>query len=92
MKNLIIIFVILFIMISINSLTAQFNPNSLEIKISRIVKNYVDTNSAGMVVGVTRKKGIHPVIEHRYFFGHIRKDTTSPRPDSLTIFHIGSEI
>ncbi|MEO8210972.1 MAG: serine hydrolase [bacterium] len=90
MKKFITFFVILFTITSINSLTAQFNPDSLQVKINRIVKNYVDTNSAGMVVGVIRKDGVTPVITHRYTFGHIRKDTTSPRPDSLTIFHIGS--
>lgn len=90
MKKLVTLFVILFAITSINSLTAQFDTDSLQVRISRIVKDYIDTNSAGMVIGVIRKEGSTPVIERRYSFGHIRKDTTSPRPDSLTIFHIGS--
>jgi len=93
MKKLLAIFVILFIITSVDSITAQFNPDSLQIRISRIVKNYVDTNSAGMVIGVIRKEGNTPVIERRYSFGHIRKDTTSPRPDSMTISHrLGNKI
>lgn len=69
---------------------SQFNPDSLQTRISRIVKNYVDTNKAAVVVGIIRKEGNSPVISRRFTFGHIRRDTTSPRPDSLTIFHIGS--
>lgn len=68
---------------------SQFNPDSLHIRISRIVKQYVDSNKAGMVVGVIRKQG-NNTLNRRYSFGHVRRDSTSPVPDSLTIFHIGS--
>jgi CubicO group peptidase (beta-lactamase class C family) len=68
---------------------AQFSPDSLHIRISRIVKQYVDSNKAGMVVGVIRKQGVN-TLNRRYSFGRVRRDTTSPVPDSLTIFHIGS--
>ncbi|MBS1518082.1 MAG: serine hydrolase [Bacteroidetes bacterium] len=69
--------------------SAQFNPDSLERKVSRIVREYVDTNKAGMVIGVIRKEG-NDLLSKRFSYGHVRKDTSSPRPDSLTIFHIGS--
>ncbi|MFZ1320228.1 MAG: serine hydrolase [Ignavibacteria bacterium] len=82
-------FLLLFLLLIILPIQAQFNPDSLEIKISRIVKEYVDTNKAGMVIGVVRAEG-NDVMSKRFSFGHVRKDTSSPRPDSLTIFHIGS--
>lgn len=71
------------------TLNGQFNPDSLQSRVNRIVKNYVDTNKAAMVIAVVRKQG-NDYIAHRFSFGHVRKDTNSPRPDSLTIFHIGS--
>jgi len=87
-----IIFVCFIILSSIinENLYSQFNPDSLQARISRIVKKYVDTNKAGMVVGIIRKEGNTPILSRRYSFGHIRRDTNFPRPDSLTIFHIGS--
>lgn len=69
---------------------AQFNLDSLEAVANRITKKYVDTNRAGVMIGVIIKKGNMPIYERRYAYGHIRVDTTSPRPDSLTIFQLGS--
>ena len=83
------IILIYIILMNLSFVRAQFNPDSLEIKVSRIVKEYVDTNKAGMVIGVIRAEG-NDVMSKRFSFGHVRKDTLSPRPDSLTIFHIGS--
>jgi len=71
------------------NLYSKFNPDTLEARVSRILKKYVDTNHAGLVIGVIRKEGSTPILSRRYSFGHIRHDTNSPRPDSLTIFHIG---
>lgn len=89
MKKLLIIFLLpLIFFISENS-NSQFNPDSLQARVDRIVKKFVDTNKAAMVIGVIRKEGTNN-INRRFTFGHIRKDTNSPRPDSLTIFHIGS--
>ncbi len=70
-------------------LNAQFNPDSLRERVNRIVKQYVDTNKASMVVGIIRKEG-NKVLNRKYTYGHLRKDTTSPRTDSLTVYHIGS--
>lgn len=88
MKKIYIILVYIILM-NLTFVRAQFNPDSLEIKVSRIVREYVDTNKAGMVIGVVRAEG-NDVMSKRFSFGHVRKDTSSPRPDSLTIFHIGS--
>lgn len=68
---------------------SQFNQDSLQLKISRIVRSYVDTNKAALVIGIIRKEGTD-YFSKRYSFGHLRSDTASPRPDSLSIFHIGS--
>ncbi|HRI85970.1 MAG TPA: serine hydrolase [Ignavibacteria bacterium] len=83
-----LVFTVIFFL-QLYPLQAQFDPDSLELKISRIVREYVDTNKAGMVVGVIRNDGSNN-LSRRFSYGHIRKDTNSPRPDSLTIFHIGS--
>ena len=88
MKKIFLLLIYLYIL-NCTNVQAQFNPDSLEIKISRIVKEYIDTNKAGMVIGVVRAEG-NDVMSKRFSFGHVRKDTISPRPDSLTIFHIGS--
>ncbi len=90
MRKLILLFTLILFLILIQTSHSQFNPDSLQLVISRIVKNYIETNKAGIVVGVIREGGSSTSINHRYTFGHIRKDTNSPRPDSLTIFHIGS--
>lgn len=90
MKKYFLCLTVLVLMLSFTNVLSQFNPDSLETRISRMVKKYVDTNKAGMVFGIFRKEGNNPVLMRRYSFGHIRKDTNSPRPDSLTVFHIGS--
>ncbi|MBK7160846.1 MAG: hypothetical protein IPH77_20465 [Ignavibacteria bacterium] len=36
---------------------SQFNQDSLQIKINRIVRSYVDTNKAALVIGIIRKEG-----------------------------------
>ncbi|MEO8664734.1 MAG: serine hydrolase [Ignavibacteria bacterium] len=90
MKKIFLILTIIFSIVSVRSAVSQFNADSLEKKISRVVQKYVDTNSAAVMVGVIRKEGTGIVYEHRYSFGHIRADTNSPRPDSLTIFQLGS--
>ncbi|HMS64868.1 MAG TPA: serine hydrolase [Ignavibacteria bacterium] len=68
---------------------SQYNQDSLQTKINRIVRSYVDTNKAALVIGVIRKDGTD-LFSKRYTYGHVRHDTASPRPDSLTVFHIGS--
>lgn len=89
MKKFIIILPIIFLLFVVN-IKAQFNPDSLQERVSRIVKNYVDSNKAALLVGIIRKEGNNMMLERKYSFGHIRVDTTSPRPDSLTIFQLGS--
>ncbi|MBK6506884.1 MAG: serine hydrolase [Ignavibacteria bacterium] len=89
MAKLLFILLILIIIIFNDKAVSQFNEDSLHIRINRIVKQYVDSNKAGMVVGVIRKQG-NNTLNRRYSFGHVRRDSTSPVPDSLTIFHIGS--
>ena len=61
-----------FIILSFNNtenLYSQFNPDSLQTRINKIVKQYVDTNKAGMVVGIMRKEGSAPILSRRYSFG-----------------------
>ena len=82
--------ILLIFFVSFNTLTAQYNQDSLSAVIERVTREYVDTNKACVVVGVIRKEGSQTIFEKRYSYGHIRHDTLSPRPDSLTIFHIGS--
>jgi CubicO group peptidase (beta-lactamase class C family) len=83
-------FILTLLILSINQTSfSQYNQDSLQIKIDRIVRSYVDTNKAALVIGVIRKDGTNQ-FSKRYTFGHLRHDTTSPRPDSLSIFHIGS--
>ncbi|MBL8007118.1 MAG: beta-lactamase family protein [Ignavibacteria bacterium] len=82
--------VILFLLVLLSGKAqSQFNEDSLSAFIGRKVRAYVDTNKACIVTGVIRKEGGIEFTK-RYSFGHIRHDTASPRPDSLTIFHIGS--
>ncbi|MBK8553875.1 MAG: serine hydrolase [Ignavibacteria bacterium] len=83
-------FILTLLILSINQTSfSQYNQDSLQIKIDRIVRSYVDTNKAALVIGVIRKDGTNQ-FSKRYTFGHLRHDTASPRPDSLSIFHIGS--
>ncbi len=89
MKKLHLILSLLFAILLSDVALPQFNQDSLHVKISRIVKQYVDSNKAGMVVGVIRKQG-NTSLNRRFSYGHIRRDSASPVPDSLTIFHIGS--
>lgn len=90
MKKLILICTIVVSFITAVNLRAQFNPDTLRARVSRIVQKYVDSNNAGVMVGVVRKEGSGSPVEYKYSFGHINADTTSPRPDSLTIFQLGS--
>lgn len=89
MKKKILYAIAILSFISVNKAFSQFSEDSLRQKINRIVRLYVDTNKAGMVVGIIRKEGSES-FSGRYTYGHVRRDTLSPRPDSLTIFHIGS--
>jgi CubicO group peptidase (beta-lactamase class C family) len=90
MKKPSAIFSILLIFIFAKASMSQYNPDSLQTVINRIVKQYVDSNKAGLMVGIIRKNGDSAVYERFYSHGHIRVDTASPRPDSLTIFQLGS--
>ncbi len=62
-------------------------------KIDSIAGSYLSQpNTVGLMVGFFRQRSnpnIPPVPEF-YGYGHIRKDTTSPVPDSLSVFKIGS--
>ena len=90
MKKLFIILILIFVSGIYNDSFGQYNEDSLSLVVSRKIKQYYDTNKACVVVGVIRKEGSQPVFSKRFTYGHITHDTTSPRPDSLTIFHIGS--
>ncbi len=63
MKNFTFVFFIIIFFNNTENLYSQFNPDSLQARINRIVKQYVDTNKAGMVVGIIRKQGSSPVVE-----------------------------
>lgn len=89
MKKLLSFIIIIISVILCENIQAQFDPDSLQKRISRLVGPYVDTNKAAVMVGVIRKEG-SAYFEHRYSYGHIRSDTNSPRPDTLTIFQLGS--
>jgi CubicO group peptidase (beta-lactamase class C family) len=89
MKRLLSFFIIIISVVLCENIQAQFDPDSLQKRISRLVGPYVDTNKAAVMVGVIRKEG-SAFFEHRYSYGHIRADTNSPRPDTLTIFQLGS--
>ncbi len=90
MKKFLYILIIIISVLELNHADGQFNPDSLQVRINRIVRRYVDSNKAGVMVGVIRKEGNNTIFDHRYSYGHIKADTTSPRPDSLTIFQLGS--
>ncbi|MBK8549988.1 MAG: serine hydrolase [Ignavibacteria bacterium] len=90
MKKLTLIYTIVVSFITVINLQAQFNPDTLRARVSRIVQKYVDSNRAAVMVGVIRKEGSSSPVEYKYSFGHINSDTASPRPDSLTIFQLGS--
>ena len=89
MNKFLSFFILTLIFISCENVQAQFNPDSLQRRISKLVGPYVDTNKAAVMVGVVRKEG-SAYFEHRYSYGHIRADTNSPRPDTLTVFQLGS--
>ena len=89
MNKFLSFFIITLIFISCENVQSQFNPDSLQRRISKLVGPYVDTNKAAVMVGVVRKEG-SAYFEHRYSYGHIRADTNSPRPDTLTVFQLGS--
>ncbi len=89
MKIILSIIILFLSVLQFENSNAQFNPDSLQKRISRLVGPYVDTNKAAVMVGVIRKEG-SAYYEHRYSYGHIRADTNSPRPDTLTIFQLGS--
>ena len=89
MKKLLSYCIIIISVLICKNIQAQFDPDSLQKRISRLVAPYVDTNKAAVMVGVIRKEG-SAYFEHRYSYGHIRADTNSPRPDTLTIFQLGS--
>ncbi len=90
MREIIQIFVVVSAVFFIANVKAQFNPDTLHARVSRIVQKYVDSNRAGVMVGVIRKEGSGSAMEYKYSFGHVNADTNSPRPDSLTIFQLGS--
>ncbi|MCB0721026.1 MAG: serine hydrolase [Ignavibacteriae bacterium] len=74
------------------SLSAQAQ-DTIKQKIDSVANVYLSRpNNVGLMVGMFRQRtspSIEPVPEF-YGYGHIRKDTSSPAPDSLTVFKLGS--
>lgn len=74
----------------------QFNPpagDSIAIKIREIGDHYISQQgNVGLVIGIYRQRTNPnvPVPPEIYSFGHVRKDTNSPAPDSITFFKLGS--
>jgi CubicO group peptidase (beta-lactamase class C family) len=79
----------------INNNTEILSPSgdSIAIKINQIAQYYMsDTGNIGLIIGIYRQRTDPniPVPPEIYSYGHIRKDTNSPVPDSLTFFKLGS--
>jgi CubicO group peptidase (beta-lactamase class C family) len=79
----------------VNNNTGILSPSgdSIAIKINQIAQYYMsDTGNVGLIIGIYRQRTDPniPVPPEIYSYGHIRKDTNSPVPDSLTFFKLGS--
>ncbi len=99
-----IILVLSFVSISLSSSVSykivsaqpQLNPadgDSIAIKIRAIGNHYISQHgNVGLVIGIYRQRTNPniPVPPEIYSFGHVRNDTNSPVPDSLTFFKLGS--
>ncbi|HRE40635.1 MAG TPA: serine hydrolase [Ignavibacteria bacterium] len=84
-------FLILFIfLISVNNSYAQLSFDSLKVKISEIIRPYLDSTKTGAAIGVVFKYPGQNPVSYKFSFGHVKKDTNSPKIDSLTMFQLGS--
>ncbi len=85
---------IIFILLAFLSVASQvLSQDTIKHKIDSVANLYLSQpNTVGLMVGIFRQRSspnIPPVAEY-YGYGHIRKDTTSPVPDSLSVFKLGS--
>ncbi|HCA42153.1 MAG TPA: hypothetical protein DEP28_02755 [Bacteroidetes bacterium] len=69
---------------------AQLSFDSLKVKISEIMRPYLDTTKTGAAIGVIFKYPGQNPVTYKFSFGHVKKDTNSPKIDSLTMFQLGS--
>ena len=90
MKTAKIFFVFLALLFTELQLQAQ---DTIKQKIDSVANIYLSRpNNVGLMVGIFRQRtspNIEPVPEF-YGYGHIRNDTNSSPPDSLTVFQLGS--
>jgi D-alanyl-D-alanine-carboxypeptidase/D-alanyl-D-alanine-endopeptidase len=72
------------------SLQAQINDDSLRAQVNRIVTPYVNKHNAGVVVGVVHEENVGVPKRSYYTYGKTRHAADAPRPDTLSLYHIGS--
>lgn len=84
---------IFFVLLGLLFTSQLQGQDTIKQKIDSVANVYLSRpNNVGLMVGIFRQRtspNIEPIPEF-YGYGHIRKDTSSPAPDSLTIFKLGS--
>lgn len=67
--------------------------DTIKVKIDTIAAQYLQLpNSVGIIIGIYRQRANpnDPLVPEIYSYGRIRKDSAAPKPDSLTLFKLGS--
>lgn len=87
--------VLLFLLLALNSVSAQVNVQRSgkdpSLFVDSVVNVFRGTTNSAVIVGIIRMPQSGPMETYKYTYGHLKRDTsTSPRVNDSTLFQIGS--